>query len=133
MRVAFVLEHGPWVVRSHKLTRERSIFLSITRIVCGNINTDHPGLGGVQQTPRPLTIYSFKFSAFSKEFLRGAKEFLRCTVGCTFPAGLTFAGVKPFSQAHREATAAKVGAGIEHNRLPSFSAVPKRPGTFQVQ
>ena len=29
MQVVFVLEHGPRVVWSHKLTSERSIFLSI--------------------------------------------------------------------------------------------------------
>ena len=34
-----ILEHGPWVVGSRKLTRGRPLFLSITRIVCGNINT----------------------------------------------------------------------------------------------
>ena len=39
-RAVFALEHGPWVVRSHKRTIERSLFLSIDRIVCGNINNE---------------------------------------------------------------------------------------------
>ena len=64
-----MLEHGPWVARSRKLTKERSLFLSIICMVCGNII---PGWFHGRQGPhRPhgrIEHFVLNFANFAKPF-----------------------------------------------------------------
>ena len=91
-----MLEHGPWVVRSRKPTRGRSLFLSIARIVCGNINTVLEWLRGGSRPPMHFKNFHVCvavriFSAFAKK-----RTFVAHQRMCRFLKIPTFTGIKPF-------------------------------------